>query len=52
MKTYKVTVMQLTRIEVEVLAENEAKAKEGWQNGKLLRSTVAETDILDVQRGI
>lgn len=49
MKTFKVTVMQLTRIEVKILAENERDARSGWNNGLLLSSNSVSVDILDTQ---
>lgn len=50
MKTFRLTVLQLTRIEVEIKAESEAKAKEIWTEGKILTSKIIQTDIIDAHR--
>lgn len=50
MSTFKLTVIQVTRIEVQVKADSEAKAKQGWVEGQMVASRPISTDIIDVQR--
>lgn len=50
MKTFKLTVIQVTRLEVKVLADSEVKAKDNWIQGQLINSEPIGTEIIDVQR--
>lgn len=48
MNRYQVTVVQVVRMQIEVMAEDKEDAKKGWGNGRIVQQQVLSDDVIDV----
>jgi hypothetical protein len=49
LKLFRLTVVEVRRLIYEICAENSTQAKEMFEKGNLVESTIVETETVDVQ---
>lgn len=48
--TFRVTIIQISRLCVEVTADSHEEAKKFWPDGHLLQTNVIEAEVIDVKK--